>query len=48
MRVACIQYKSYESEKKTLKKIIPLIYTAAKKKSRSYYIARMCHFFKLE
>ena len=32
MRVACIQYKSYESEKKTLKKIIPLIYTAAKKK----------------
>ncbi len=32
MRVACIQYKSYEDEKKTLKKIIPLIYIAAKKK----------------
>ena len=32
MKVACIQYKSYEDEKKTLKKIIPLIYTAAKKK----------------
>ena len=32
MRVACIQYKSYEDEKKTLNKIIPLIYFAAKKK----------------
>ena len=32
MRVACIQYKSYEDEKKTLKKLIPLIYSAAKKK----------------
>ena len=32
MRVACIQYKSYEDEKKTLKRIIPLIYIAAKKK----------------
>ncbi len=32
MRVACIQYKSYEDEKKTLKKLIPLIYNAAKKK----------------
>ncbi len=33
MRVACIQYKSYEDEKQTLKEITPLIYTAAKKKS---------------
>ena len=32
MRVACIQYKSYEDEKKTLKKLIPLIYSASKKK----------------
>ena len=32
MRVACIQYKSYEDEKKTLKKLIPLIDSAAKKK----------------
>ena len=32
MRVACIQYKSYEDEEKTLKKIIPLINIAAKKK----------------
>ncbi len=32
MKVACIQYKSYESEKQTLKKILPLIYTAAKKR----------------
>ena len=32
MRVACIQYKSYEDEKKTLKKLIPLINSAAKKK----------------
>ena len=32
MRVACIQYKSYEDENKTLKKIIPLINIAAKKK----------------
>ncbi len=32
MRVACIQYKSYESEKRTLKKIVPLIHNAAKKK----------------
>ena len=32
MRIACIQYKSYEDEKKTLKKITPLIYNAAKKK----------------
>ena len=32
MRVACIQYKSYEKEEKTLKKIIPLIHVAAKKK----------------
>ncbi len=32
MRVACIQYKSYEDEKKTLKKLLPLIYSAAKKK----------------
>ena len=32
MRVACIQYKSYETEKQTLKKILPLIYNAAKKK----------------
>ena len=32
MRVACIQYKSYEDEKKTLNKLIPLIYSAAKKK----------------
>ncbi len=32
MRVACIQYKSYEEEKKTLKKLIPLINSAAKKK----------------
>ena len=32
MRVACIQYKSYEDEKKTLKKLIPLIYSAAQKK----------------
>ena len=32
MRVACIQYKSYETEKQTLKKIVPLIYNAAKKK----------------
>ena len=32
MRIACIQYKSYEEEKKTLKKLIPLIYSAAKKK----------------
>ena len=32
MKVACIQYKSYEDEKKTLKKLIPLIYSAAKKK----------------
>ena len=31
MRVACIQYKSYESEKLTIKKILPLIYNAAKK-----------------
>ena len=33
MRVACIQYKSYEDEKKTLKKIMPLIDIAAKKKA---------------
>ena len=32
MRVACLQYKSFEDEKKTLNKIIPLIYFAAKKK----------------
>ena len=32
MRVACLQYKSDEDEKKTLKKLIPLIYSAAKKK----------------
>ena len=32
MKVACIQYKSYEDENKTLKKLIPLIYKAAKKK----------------
>ena len=32
MRVACVQYKSYEDEKKTLKKLIPLIYSATKKK----------------
>ncbi len=32
MRVACLQYKSYEDEKKTLNKIIPLIYFAAEKK----------------
>ena len=32
MRVACIQYKSYEDEKKTLKRLIPLIDSAAKKK----------------
>ena len=32
MRVACIQYKSYEYEEKTLKKILPLIHIAAKKK----------------
>ena len=32
MKVACLQYKSYEDEKKTLNKIIPLIYFAAKKK----------------
>ena len=32
MRVACIQYKSYEDEEKTLKKVIPLINIAAKKK----------------
>ena len=32
MKVACIQYKSYEDENKTLKKLIPLIYSAAKKK----------------
>ena len=32
MRVACIQYKSDEDEKKTLKKLIPLINSAAKKK----------------
>ena len=31
MRVACIQYKSYEYEEKTLKKILPLIHIAAKK-----------------
>ena len=33
MKVACIQYKSYEDEKKTLKKLIPLIHSAAKKKA---------------
>ena len=32
MKVACLQYKSCEDEKKTLKKLIPLIYNAAKKK----------------
>ena len=32
MRVACIQYKSYENEGKTLKKLIPLIHVAAKNK----------------
>ena len=32
MKVACIQYKSYENENKTLKKLIPLICSAAKKK----------------
>ena len=32
MKVACIQYKSYQNEKKTLKKLIPLIHIAAKKK----------------
>ena len=32
MKVACIQYKSYEDEEKTLKKVIPLIHIAAKKK----------------
>lgn len=32
MRVACIQYKSYETEKQTLKKILPLINIAAKNK----------------
>ena len=32
MKVACIQYKSFEDEKKTLNKIMPLIYMAAKKK----------------
>ena len=32
MRVACIQYKSYEDEKKTLKEIIPFIHIAARKK----------------
>ena len=32
MRVACIQYKSYESEKRTLEEIVPLIHNAAKKK----------------
>ncbi len=32
MRVACIQYKSDKDEKKTLKKLIPLIDSAAKKK----------------
>ena len=31
MRVACVQYKSYEDEKKTLKKLIPLISSVAKK-----------------
>ena len=38
MKVACIQYKSYEDEKRTLKEIIPLIYRAAKKKSWPHYI----------
>ena len=32
MRVACIQYKSYENENKTLKKLVPLIRIAAQKK----------------
>ena len=32
MKIACIQYKSYESEQKTLNKILPLIHFAAKKK----------------
>ncbi len=32
MKVACLQYKSCEDEKKTLKKLIPLINSAAKKK----------------
>ena len=32
MKVACIQYKSYKDERKTLKKLIPLIQIAAKKK----------------
>ena len=33
MKVACIQYKSYETEKETVNKILPLIYLAAKKKA---------------
>ena len=32
MKVACIQYKSYENEERTLKKLLPLIEIAAKKK----------------
>ena len=32
MKVACIQYKSYKDERKTLKKLIPLIQIAAKRK----------------
>ncbi|MDC3063254.1 hypothetical protein OA253_01410 [Alphaproteobacteria bacterium] len=31
MRVACIQYKAYESEEQTLKKILPLVHNAVKK-----------------
>ena len=32
MKLACLQYKSYTDERKTLKKLIPLIQIAAKKK----------------
>ena len=32
MRIACLQYKSHETEHETLKEILPLIHLAAKKK----------------
>ena len=45
MKVACIQYKSYEDEKKTLSKIIPLIHIAAEKKVDLITLPE-CDFFK--
>ena len=44
MRVACIQYKSYEYEEKTLKKILPLIHIAAKKNVDLIIASYTCSF----